>query len=62
MSIMGSVEEYVRCWIKYEGEDFDTLSKWIKSIRKLLRPRIHHLLGKMLTIFPSIFQKPDVVN
>ena len=59
---MDSVEEYARRWTKSEGEEFDTLSEWIKSIRKLLKSRIHHLSGKMRTIYPSVFKKPEVVN
>ena len=42
MTIMNSVEEYARRWTKYEGEELDTLSEWIKSIRKLLKSRINH--------------------
>jgi hypothetical protein len=59
---MDSVEEYARRWTKSEGEEIDTLSEWIKSIRKLLKSRIHHLSGKMRTIYPSVFEKPEVVN
>jgi hypothetical protein len=36
--------------------------EWIKSIRKLLKFRIHHLSGKMRTIYSSAFKKPEVVN
>ena len=59
---MDSVEEYARRWTKSEGEELDTLSEWIKSIRKLLKSRIHLLSGKMRTIYPSVFEKPEVVN
>ena len=59
---MISVEEYARCWTKFEGEELNTLSEWIKSIRKLLKSRIHHLSGKMRTIYPSVFKKPEAVN
>jgi hypothetical protein len=59
---MDSVEEYARRWTKSEGEELNTLSKWIISIRKVLKSRIHHLSGKMRTINPSIFKKPKVVN
>ena len=57
-----SVGEYARRWTKSEGEELDTLSEWIKSIRKLLKSRIHHLSGKMRNIYPSVFKKPEVVN
>jgi hypothetical protein len=55
---MNSVEEYARRWTKSEGEELDTLSEWIKSIRKLLK----YLSGKMRTIYPSVFKKLEVVN
>jgi hypothetical protein len=55
---MNSVEEYA----KSEEEELDTLSEWIKSIRKLVKSSIHHLTGKMHTIYPSVFKKPEVVN
>jgi hypothetical protein len=56
-SVTDCVEEYARRWTKSVGEELDTLSEWIKSIRKLLKPRIHHLSGKMRTIYPSVFKK-----
>ena len=59
---MNSVEEYARRWTKSVGEELDTLSEWIKSIRKLLKSRIDHLAGEMRTIYPSVFKKPEVVN
>ena len=62
MTIMNSVEEYARRWTKSEGEELDTFSEWIKSIRNLLKSRIHHLTWKMRTIYPSVFKKPEVVK
>ena len=62
IAIMNSVEEYARLWTKSEGEELDTLSEWIKSIRKLLQSRIHHLMGKMCTIYPSVFKEAEVVT
>jgi hypothetical protein len=47
---MDSGEEYARRWTKSEEEELDTLSAWIKSIRKLLKSR------KTRTIYPSITQ------
>jgi hypothetical protein len=38
------------------------VKEWIKSICKLSKSRIHHLSGKMHTIYPSVFKKPEVVN
>jgi hypothetical protein len=59
---MDSVEEYARCWTKSLEEELDALSEWIKSIRKLSKSCIHHLSGKVCTIYPSVFKKPEVVN
>jgi hypothetical protein len=59
---MDSVEENAGRWTKSEGEELDTLSEWIKSIRKLFKSRIHHLSGKMRTIYFCVFKKPEVVN
>jgi hypothetical protein len=47
---------------KSEGEELDTLSEWIKNIRKLLKSRIDHLSGKRRTIYPSVFKNTEVVN
>ena len=47
VSIMDSVEEYTRRWTKSEGEELDTFTEWIKSIKKLSKSRIHLLSGKM---------------
>jgi hypothetical protein len=33
-----------------------------QTINKLLESRIHHLSGKMRTVYPSVFKKPEVVN
>jgi hypothetical protein len=60
---MDFVEEYARQWIKSDDrEEFDTLSKWIKSIQKLLKFHIYHLWDEMHTIYASVFKKPEVVN
>jgi hypothetical protein len=56
------VEEYARRWTKSEGEKFDTLSEWIKSIRKLSKSGIHHFSGKVCTIYPSVFKKLEFIN
>jgi hypothetical protein len=52
-SIMDSVAEYARRWIISEEEELDTLTERNKSIRKLLKPHIHYLSGKMRTILLS---------
>jgi hypothetical protein len=59
---MDSVEECARRWAKSEREELDTLSEWIKNIRKVLKTRIHNLAGKMRTIYPSVFTNTEVVN
>jgi hypothetical protein len=59
---MDSVGEYARRWTESEGEELGTFSEWIKRIRKLLKSRIHHLLGKMRTIYPSVFKNTEVIN
>jgi hypothetical protein len=41
---MEFVEEYARRWTKSEGEELDALSEWIKSIKRFLKYRIHHLV------------------
>ena len=62
ISIMNSVEDYARRWVKYEKEELDTLSEWIKSIRRILKSRIRHIRRKVRTIYPSVFRKPEVIN
>jgi hypothetical protein len=57
---MDSVEEYARRWTRSEGEELNP--EWIKSIQKLLKSSIHHLSGKMRTIYPSVFTNAEVVN
>jgi hypothetical protein len=47
-------EDFARRWTKSEEEELDTLSEWIKNIRKLFESRIHHLSGKIRTIYPSV--------
>jgi hypothetical protein len=51
---MDSVEEYARLSTKYEGQELDALSEWIKSIQKLLKSRIHHLSGIWIPGLPTI--------
>jgi hypothetical protein len=59
---MDSVEEYARRWIKSEVKELDTLTEWIKRIRKLLKSCIHHLSGKLCVIYASVFKRQEVVN
>jgi hypothetical protein len=59
---MDSVENYARQWAKREKEDFDTLSKWMKSVRLLIQIRIKILSGSMSTRSTSIFKDPNVAK
>ena len=59
-SIMSSVEDYARSWAKYEDSDINTLSEWVKSIRKLVKQRIGRLRRVMSTKYNSIFKDPNV--
>ena len=43
-------------------EELDTLSGWIKSIRRILKSRIRHSRTKVRTIYPFVFRKPKVIN
>ena len=61
ISIVNSVEEYARRWAKYENEELDTLSEWIKNIR-IFKSRIRHIKVKVRTIYPSVFSKPEVIK
>jgi hypothetical protein len=64
MSIMDTVEEYTRRWIKSLGEERDIFSECIKSIRHSLKTCIRYLPVKMRTIYPSVFtcKKPEVID
>jgi hypothetical protein len=59
---MDSVADYARRWVKSNKEELDSLSEWVKSIRAMLKPRIKHVWSKMLTIYPSAFNKPEVIK
>ena len=39
--IMDAVEDYARRWVKQEDVELDSLSEWIKSIRRLLKRRMY---------------------
>jgi hypothetical protein len=59
---MDSVGDYARRWAKSEKEELDSLSEWIKCIRGILKSRIKHIRSKMRTIYPSAFDKPEVIK
>jgi hypothetical protein len=51
VSIMNSVEDYGKRWVKREKEELDTLSEWVKSIRGMLKSRIRNIKSKVRTIY-----------
>lgn len=57
---MNSFKDYAKRWTISEKEDLDTLSKWVKSIRCILKSRIKQLRGQMKTIHPFVFNKVEV--
>ena len=61
-NIMNSVEDYARNWAKEEESDVNTLSEWIKSIRKIIKQRIGSLRKHMSTRHVSVFEDPQVSN
>ena len=54
------VEDYARQWAKREKEDFNTPSKWVKSVRSFIHIRITKLKWTMSTRTTSIFKDPNV--
>ena len=57
---MNSVEDYARTWAKAENSDVNSLSEWVKSIRKLVKKRIGRLRKVMTSKYDSIFTDPQV--
>ena len=55
---MNSVEDYARTWAKAEDSDINSLSEWVKSIRKLVKKRIGRLRKVMSTKYESIIKDP----
>jgi hypothetical protein len=49
-------------WAKSEKEELDSLSEWVKNIRAILKSRIKHVRSKMRIIYPSAFNKPEVIK
>ena len=60
--IMESVEAFARDWTKQEEVEVDTLSEWVKSIRRLLQRRIYMVCRQINTKPKSIFRDPDVTK
>jgi hypothetical protein len=57
---MNAVKDYAKRWAKREYEELDTLSEWVKSIRRILKSLIRNIKTKVRTIYPSVFSKPKV--
>ncbi|XP_070575253.1 cytochrome P450 1A1-like isoform X3 [Ptychodera flava] len=60
--IMDSVEEYARKWAKREDVELDTLSEWVKSMRKIVRGRIGRLRSHVCRRPYSVFKDPNAVQ
>ena len=58
--ILNSVGEYARRWAKKEDVEFDTLSKWVKSVMSLVNRRVSVLSTTMSRRHESVFDDPDV--
>ena len=59
---MDACETYARQLAKKEDVELDTLSKWIKSIGKVVKRRIRRLKHSVNTRSESIFRDPHVVR
>ena len=44
---MESVEAFAGDWAKQEEVEIDTLSEWVKSVRRILQRRIYMVLGQI---------------
>ena len=60
--IMDAVETHARKWVKREHAESSSLSEWIKSIRSLVKRRIHILSKSCNTKHRSLFTDPKVAN
>jgi hypothetical protein len=52
--------DYANRWAKRKNEELDTLSEWVKSIRGILNSQIINIKSKVRTIYPLVFNKPEV--
>jgi hypothetical protein len=59
---MNVVEDYGKRLAKRKNEETVTLSKWVKSIREILKSRVRNIKTKVRTIYSSVFSKPEVKN
>ena len=60
--IMDSVEEYARSWAKREDVEVETLSEWVRSIKKLVKRRLYVLSKTISTKAHSVFKDPKVAE
>ena len=58
--VMDSVEQYARDWAKQEEVEVDSLSEWIKSIKRLLQRRIYMVCRSINTKPKSVFENTNI--
>lgn len=59
---MDAVEGLVRWWIKWEQENIDSLSQWIKAMKSLILKHMKFSKVSVNVIVISIFKYPDVAK
>jgi len=61
--IMDAVEAHARKWVKKEDAEHDALSEWIKSIRSLVKNKIHSLSKSSFnTKHQAVLEDPSVTK
>jgi len=60
--IMDAVEAHARKWVKREDAEPDALSEWVKSIRSLVKSKIHVLSKSVNTRYQTILNDPSVTK
>jgi hypothetical protein len=60
--IMDAVEEHARKWVRRESAEPDSLSEWVKSIRTLVKNKIHILSKYTNTKHKPILSDPLVIE
>ena len=63
--IMDAVEDYVRRWIKIEGDqdpELEPMSDWVRTIRSLVQGRIHKLKNCVNSRPKSVFKDQEAVK
>jgi hypothetical protein len=62
---MDAVEDYVRRWIKIEGDqdpELEPMSDWVRTIRSLVQGRIHKLKNCVNSRPKSVFKDQEAVK